>query len=168
MAMAAAITTIRRRSTLATNKRGNDGADRESGKVVPRYATHLDFRKAQMTDPGRGDDRQTDHYGVADQRHVDADRERPPVVKDGFVVHQSAMVCGHRVFPFVVLLAVDPVVCQVGSADCDWHSPGRLVVDLVHRVTCVDVNFCGKGARFIFQRSENKSGTFVAGHSTNR
>ena len=47
----------------------------ESGKVVPRYAAHLDFRKAQVLDPGRRDDRQADHYGVADQRHVDADSE---------------------------------------------------------------------------------------------
>lgn len=54
---------------------GNHGTDRESGKIGPRYTANFDARKAQVPDPGRGDDRQPDHNGVANQRHVDSERK---------------------------------------------------------------------------------------------
>ena len=66
------------------------------------------------------------------------------------MVHQSAVVCGHTVFPLVVFLALDPLVRQASLADCAWHSPGGLiVVDQVHRVAWADdVNYCLFGGQF--------------------
>ena len=75
MAMAAAATSHMTAIDLGNEQRGNDGANRESGKVGPRYAAHFDFRKTQVIDPGCGDDWQADHDSVANQRHVDADRK---------------------------------------------------------------------------------------------